>query len=58
MSITLNTKVTDAEMQRMVREYLLKKEITYLPAGKSSKGYKGSRHLGKSTYMKGNRRAA
>ena len=59
MSITLNTKVENAEIQQLIREYLLKKEITVVgKASKGRKGYAGSRHLGKPTYMKGNRRAA
>lgn len=58
MSITLNVKPENAEIQQLIREYLLRKEITLAPASKGAKGYKGSRHLGKPTYMKGNRRAA
>ena len=57
-SIVTHAKRIDQGLADIVAEYIATKGVTVCRAGAKSTKSQGSKHLGKATYMKGNRRAA
>ena len=57
-SIVTHAKRIDQGLADIVAEYIATKGVTVCRAGAKTSKTQGSKHLGKATYMKGNRRAA
>jgi hypothetical protein len=57
-SIVTHAKRIDQGLADIVAEYIATKGVTVCRSGAKSNKSQGSKHAGKSTYMKGSRRAA